>query len=306
MAEQRRLSSSNSSHSQISESLQTVEESLLVGEKSSPVVLGRQESVFLAESSASTSVEDQENSGNPKAFNQRFVFESCETIQSESVVESEILTEEGDYSDEFESAGSSEGEFSTKDDGVGQGTYIRRKLAVLSSRLGSKTENVRGQVKDKKTVVCDDINNFCSRKIQVLKVKKLMTDGPQCKLVLRVATSRQEADKSVVGNKRKIESLKIENLMSKTEKLVKQKDFHDPQDCTDCRNMKSNIARTAFLKRKMEVVKRPEFEDRLQEHLYQKDSATLIADIVNSCTKTTVPASEVWEKLLCKGDSNNS
>lgn len=34
--------------------------------------------------------------------------------------------------------------------------------------------------------------------------------------------------------------------------------------------MKSNIARTAFLKRKMEVVKRPEFEDRLQQHLYQK------------------------------------
>ena len=34
--------------------------------------------------------------------------------------------------------------------------------------------------------------------------------------------------------------------------------------------MKSNIARTEFLKRKMEVVKRPEFEDRLQEHLYQK------------------------------------
>lgn len=34
--------------------------------------------------------------------------------------------------------------------------------------------------------------------------------------------------------------------------------------------MKSNIARTTFLKRKMEVVKRPEFEDRLQEYLYQK------------------------------------
>ena len=45
---------------------------------------------------------------------------------------------------------------SWQDDGVGQateiqGTYIRKKLAVLSSRLGSKTENVRGQVKDKKT-----------------------------------------------------------------------------------------------------------------------------------------------------------
>ena len=46
---------------------------------------------------------------------------------------------------------------SWQDDSVGQateiqGTYIRKKLAVLSSRLGSKTENVRGQVKDKKTV----------------------------------------------------------------------------------------------------------------------------------------------------------
>jgi len=34
-----------------------------------------------------------------------------------------------------------------------------------------------------------------------------------------VATSKQEADKPIVGNKRKIESLKIENLMSKTEKV---------------------------------------------------------------------------------------
>ena len=34
-----------------------------------------------------------------------------------------------------------------------------------------------------------------------------------------MTTSKQEADKSVVGNKRKIESLKIENLMSKTEKV---------------------------------------------------------------------------------------
>ncbi|CAH3030705.1 unnamed protein product [Porites evermanni] len=306
MAEQRRLSSSNSSHSQISESLQTVEESLLVGEKSSPVVLGRQESVFLAESSASTSVEDQENSGNPKAFNQRFVFESCETIQSESVVESEILTEEGDYSDEFESAGSSEGEFSTKDDGVGQGTYIRKKLAVLSSRLGSKTENVRGQVKDKKTVVCDDINNFCSRKIQVLKVKKLMTDGPQSgKLVLRVATSRQEADKSVVGNKRKIASLKIENLMSKTEK-VKQQFLHFTSH-------KTNIYVLMLLKNrgrtKCQIVTllfSHFVKQIILSYLCLQDSATLIADIVNSCTKTTVPASEVWEKFLCKGDSNNS
>ena len=31
-----------------------------------------------------------------------------------------------------------------------------------------------------------------------------------------------------------------------------------------------------------------------------QDSATLLAEIVNSCTKATAPPSEVWEKLLHK------
>ena len=36
--------------------------------------------------------------------------------------------------------------------------------------------------------------------------------------------------------------------------------------------------------------------------LFLQDSATLLAEIVTSCTKATVPASEVWEKLLHRGD----
>ena len=47
--------------------------------------------------------------------------------------------------------------------------------------------------------------------------------------------------------------------------------------------MKSNIARTAFLKRKMEVVKSPEFEDRLQEHLYQKVFYTQTKLVQKTC-----------------------
>ena len=36
------------------------------------------------------------------------------------------------------------------------------------------------------------------------------------------------------------------------------------------RTMKSDIAKHTFLKRKLEIVKREEFEDRLQTHIYQK------------------------------------
>jgi len=36
--------------------------------------------------------------------------------------------------------------------------------------------------------------------------------------------------------------------------------------------------------------------------LFLQDSVTLLAEIVTSCTKATVPASEVWEKLLHRGD----
>ena len=73
-------------------------------------------------------------------------------------------------------------------------------------------------------------------------------------------------------------------LMSKiTAKHVTYiKTFHDILSCY-VRNMKSNIARTAFLKRKMQVVKRPEFEDRLQEHLYQKVFCTQTILVQKTC-----------------------
>ena len=38
------------------------------------------------------------------------------------------------------------------------------------------------------------------------------------------------------------------------------------------RKMKSNIANHSFLKRKLDIVKRGEFEERLQVHMYQKAS----------------------------------
>lgn len=63
--------------------------------------------------------------------------------------------------------------------------------------------------------------------------------------------------------------------------------------------MKASVASKTFLKRKVEVAKRAEFEERLQLHLYHKDSATLLAEIVNSCTKPSESPAEVWEKLLC-------
>lgn len=40
--------------------------------------------------------------------------------------------------------------------------------------------------------------------------------------------------------------------------------------------MKSDIANHSFLKRKLDIVKRGEFEERLEKHMYQKASFYVI------------------------------
>ena len=46
------------------------------------------------------------------------------------------------------------------------------------------------------------------------------------------------------------------------------------------RKIKSNIANHSFLKRKLDIVKRGEFEERLHIHMYQKASLTLFCYVV--------------------------
>lgn len=88
------------------DSFETAEESILADPKSSPVVWGRRESVFLAESS--TSSEDIQS--------RSICTESYETAPVVTVDESaSTITEEPDYSDEFDStANFSEEELSLK------------------------------------------------------------------------------------------------------------------------------------------------------------------------------------------------
>jgi len=148
------------------------------------------------------------------------------------------------------------------------------------------------------------VNNFCSRKLKIVELGKQQPTNYTHSAGKRIVSANgghQRTSLPIYGNKRKIESLRIENLMKETEKL-KEQEFHNPRHCNDCRKMKSNIANNTFLKRKLDIVKRGEFEERLQIHMCQKDSVTLLAEIVTSCTKATVPASEVWEKLLHRGD----
>ncbi|KAJ7371832.1 hypothetical protein OS493_023174 [Desmophyllum pertusum] len=142
-----------------------------------------------------------------------------------------------------------------------------------------KTETVDGH---------QEVKNFCSRKLKIVEMSKQEAgSGYSGKRIVSTPGGQLHTsqDQPIDGNQRKIESLRIENLMNRTEK-----------------EMKSSIANNTFLKRKLEIAKRAEFEERLQLHMYQKDSATLLAKIVNSCTKASAPPSEVWERLLHKED----
>ena len=93
------------------ESFETTEESMLANGESSPVVLGRQDSVFLAESSPS-SVEESFRHGqnSQQELSEASISEGLETILSESIAESENITEECGYSGQFDSLASEESE----------------------------------------------------------------------------------------------------------------------------------------------------------------------------------------------------
>lgn len=91
------------------DSFETAEESILADHRSSPIVWGRQESVFLAESSSSA-----EEDG---PFLGRAVSESDSATPSVNATETaSTITEEPDYTDQFEALGSnfSEEELSIK------------------------------------------------------------------------------------------------------------------------------------------------------------------------------------------------
>ena len=97
-------SESKFDHSYEDESFATAEGTIGADTRSSPIVWRRQESIFLAESS--TSSEDI----------QTICTERCETTPVTTENESaNTITEEADYSDEFESfADLSEGEFTVQ------------------------------------------------------------------------------------------------------------------------------------------------------------------------------------------------
>lgn len=290
-----------------------VEDLFLGNRKSSPVVLSRRESVFLAESSFSSSEghgSQQTSEGSVQEDNKTSL------IARENIAESEHLTiDEGQehYSDWFESTSASERSsdarfqdtISLKDESIlhteenkRKDSFIMKKLALLIP--GCNPHNNGKSYEDKILYGKKEMSDFCFKKIQLL----ISMERPKGKRNLRevfLTSKKQHVHQSVVGRKAKIESLKIENFMNKMEK-IKQSDFHIPSLCSDCRTVMSNNAKREFLKRKLEIVKRQEFEDRLQTHLYQKDSVSLIAEITRSCTKPTASTREVWKKLLQNGE----
>ncbi|XP_020604138.1 uncharacterized protein LOC110043070 isoform X2 [Orbicella faveolata] len=294
------------------DSFETAEESVLAGHRSSHFAMGRRESVFLAESSTSAE-EIQESSPFGQTISEGYDESTPSIIATVSANKTGAITEEQDYSDQFESIADnfSEDGSSTKDESISesrkeevQENFIKKKLAILlSKQANSNTKNYGKKDEDKKMDGYQQENNFCSRKLKIVELGKQQEDNHRhCKRTVSANGGNQQTLQPIDGNKRKIESLGIENLMRKTEKL-KEQEFHNPRHCNDCRKMKSDIANHSFLKRKLDIVKRGEFEERLQKHMYQKDSATLLAEIVNSCTKATVPPSEVWEILLHKEEN---
>lgn len=292
------------------ESIETVEDSFLEKEKSPLVELKDQESLFHVQSSISSTKESFESKSQQVA--EVSVKRDIQIFRSNYIARSEDknITEElkYEYSEEVFESSASETIQHEEDDNICdqeginlQDSFMRKKLALLSSSSGSVPCLHRMKGKEEMQEDHKEISDFCLRKIQLMSVEKPKSNRNVYHNRL-LTTKKQIISQPVVGKKAKIESLKIDNVMHKMQK-IKESNFHDPVHCSECRTQMSDIAKREFLKKKMEIVKRQEFEERLHMHLYQKDSACLIAEIIHSSLKPTAPPQEVWKKLLWRKDS---
>ncbi|EDO49762.1 predicted protein [Nematostella vectensis] len=101
-------------------------------------------------------------------------------------------------------------------------------------------------------------------------------------------------------NTRKMEELRVENIMQRL-KLESTRKFHQPKHCRNCQRRKEAAAAAHFIREKRTHLEKELVAQKLQEHLYQKNSVTLIAEIINSGPKPKDAPQDVWDRLLRKG-----
>ncbi|GCC26545.1 hypothetical protein chiPu_0004962 [Chiloscyllium punctatum] len=86
--------------------------------------------------------------------------------------------------------------------------------------------------------------------------------------------------------------------ISETVKQVMETSMHQPSRCTACVKKLSKLAEHNFLRVKRIQLEEMLLQDKIEEHIYTKDSLTQIGEIHRSLPKYSDAAAVVWKRLF--------
>ncbi|XP_060065874.1 uncharacterized protein LOC132546183 [Ylistrum balloti] len=151
-------------------------------------------------------------------------------------------------------------------------------------------------------------SRYIKKKLRLLKQKNSATG------VKNVGKSRQKSsgDKTLLAKERGqvvqdcgidpalLDRLKLKNFIKRMEMAAKE-DIHDPRKCKECRNHQLKIdaaaAQRNFVREKTRYIRQEIIEDRIQSHLIQMGSLSLIGELARSLPKATQDPEDVLEQM---------
>ncbi|KAL7863427.1 hypothetical protein SRHO_G00124110 [Serrasalmus rhombeus] len=92
-------------------------------------------------------------------------------------------------------------------------------------------------------------------------------------------------------------TLKLKTFREEMKKGAEQ-DFHEPFRCRACLAKQADLAMNYFIKKKMNQLQAQLLDERIQSHLYNKDTVCLLGEILKDLPKPSDDPGEIWQRLL--------
>ncbi|XP_065059089.1 uncharacterized protein LOC135686718 isoform X4 [Rhopilema esculentum] len=131
---------------------------------------------------------------------------------------------------------------------------------------------------------------FCQKQMRKIKASN-------DKYQAGIKEPNDESSHDTDGWKFQIEKLKIENMNAHLEKVSREKSEHIAGKNKHSA-LVAEMKKREFVKRKLQILAESKTQQKYVEHVTEKTSAMLLADIVKSSVHPLATKEEVWKELL--------
>ncbi|XP_065059086.1 uncharacterized protein LOC135686718 isoform X2 [Rhopilema esculentum] len=139
-----------------------------------------------------------------------------------------------------------------------------------------------------------EYNSFCERQIMRLRNGRRNSKEKERDADFNLLS---ESSHDTDGWKFQIEKLKIENMNAHLEKVSREKSEHIAGKNKHSA-LVAEMKKREFVKRKLQILAESKTQQKYVEHVTEKTSAMLLADIVKSSVHPLATKEEVWKELL--------